>query len=107
MPTITFVDHRGVRRDIEIAEGHSLMEGARDAGIDAIAADCGGACACATCHVYIDDAWQARVSPRDSMEEEMLDFAAAQTDSRSRLACQITINASHNGLTVHTPETQG
>lgn len=107
MPKIIFTDHAGNTRDIDIAEGKTLMEGARDAGIDAIAADCGGACACATCHVYIDKAWLDRVASGGSMEQDMLDFAAAPTDQRSRLSCQITMAADHEGLVVHTPATQG
>ncbi|WP_170765064.1 2Fe-2S iron-sulfur cluster-binding protein [Ruegeria lacuscaerulensis] len=107
MPKITFTDHTGTSRDIEVAEGRSLMEGARDAGIDAIAADCGGACACATCHVYIDDAWVDRVGAQDPNEADMLDFAAAPTDHRSRLSCQVRVTAALEGLSVHTPDTQG
>lgn len=107
MPKITFIDHAGTERDIDIAAGRTLMEGARDAGIDAIYADCGGACACATCHVHVDDSWLDKVGARDAMEEDMLDFAAAPTDHRSRLSCQITVTEAHEGLRVITPETQG
>lgn len=104
---VTFRDHQGNSRDVEIEAGRSVMEGARDAGIEAIAADCGGACACATCHVHVDESWLERVGSADEMEADMLDFAAAPTDHRSRLSCQIVLTAEHDGLIVHTPETQG
>ena len=107
MAKVRFIDHGGGSREVDIDEGRSLMEGARDAGIEAIVADCGGACACATCHVYIDDAWLSRIPPRDDMEADMLDFVAAPIDHRSRLSCQIIIQGEYDGLVVHTPETQG
>ena len=107
MPKVTFTDHQGTVRDIEVTEGQSLMSGARDAGIEAIEADCGGACACATCHVYVDDSWLGRVDPPDPSEADMPDFATAPSDHRSRLSCQITITGDHEGLRVFTPETQG
>ena len=107
MPKITFIDASGTSRDIEIASGLTLMEGARDAGVEAILADCGGACACATCHVQIDESWLGKVQPGDDMEADMLEFAAAPTDKRSRLSCQITVQDAHDGLIVHTPATQG
>ncbi len=107
MPKVTFIDHSGQSSEIDIAEGMTLMEGARNAGIDAIAADCGGACACATCHVYIADDWGNKVGPRSEMEADMLEFAAAETNDASRLSCQITLTAHHDGLQVRTPQTQG
>lgn len=107
LPKVTFTDYQGNSVEVEIAEGHTLMEGARNAGIEAIVADCGGACACATCHVYIDEAWQAKLEPRSETEADMLEFAAAETNECSRLSCQITITAEHDGLCVRTPRTQG
>jgi 2Fe-2S ferredoxin len=107
MPKVTFTDYQGTSVEVEIAEGLTLMEGARNAGIDAIVADCGGACACATCHVYIDEDWQSKLEPRSEIEADMLEFAAAETDGSSRLSCQITITARHDGLHVRTPRTQG
>ena len=107
MPKVTFIDHAGNSKEVDVSAGLTLMEGARDAAIEAIAADCGGACACATCHVYIDEAWVNKVGERDPGEADMLDFAAAPTDHRSRLSCQITVTPEHEGLIVHTPETQG
>ena len=107
MPKVTFTDYQGNSVAVEIAVGHTLMEGARNAGIKAIVADCGGACACATCHVYIDEQWRAALEPRSQAETDMLEFAAAETNEASRLSCQITITARHDGLHVRTPRTQG
>ena len=107
MPKVIFTDYLGSSVEIEIAAGHTLMEGARAAGIEGIVADCGGACACATCHVYIDEEWQEKIGPRSDNEADMLEFAAAETNESSRLACQITIADEHEGLRVRTPQTQG
>ena len=107
MPKITFVDYLGRARDVTASEGLSLMEAGRDAGIVEILADCGGACACATCHVYVDEDWLDRVGPPDAMEADMLEFAAAPTDRRSRLSCQIPVTSALEGLVVHTPKDQG
>ncbi|MGB3537511.1 MAG: 2Fe-2S iron-sulfur cluster-binding protein [Mesorhizobium sp.] len=107
MPKVTFTDCNDRSVEVEIAEGMTLMEGARNAGIDAIVADCGGACACATCHVYIEDDWNEKIGPRSEIEADMLEFAAAETNERSRLSCQITVTAALDGLKVRTPSTQG
>jgi ferredoxin, 2Fe-2S len=107
MPKVTFTDCDGGSVEVDIAEGMTLMEGARNAGIDAIVADCGGACACATCHVYIEDDWTGKIGPRSEIESDMLEFAAAETNESSRLSCQITVTAALDGLKVRTPSTQG
>lgn len=107
MPRVTFTDFQGKSVEVEIAAGLTLMEGARNAGIEAIVADCGGACACATCHVYIDAEWRDKIGPPGTNEADMLEFAAAETDESSRLACQIKLTAQHDGLHVRTPRTQG
>lgn len=106
MPKVTFKDAAGATTEVVIPSGQTLMEGARNARIAAILADCGGACACATCHVYVDDAWLDRVGPPGEMEADMLEFAAAATDHRSRLSCQIKLSDAHDGLIVTTPATQ-
>lgn len=107
MPKVTFTDHQGHSVVVEIVAGRTLMEGARNAGIEAIVADCGGACACATCHVYIAEEWRAKLEPRSEAEADMLEFAAAETNEASRLSCQIFITDQHDGLQVRTPRTQG
>jgi ferredoxin, 2Fe-2S len=105
MITLTFIDSEGTPRQIQAEEGSTLMEAAVKNGIPGIVAECGGACACATCHIYIHDEWQDRVSPPGDMEEGMLDFAF-DTRSTSRLSCQIRLRTELDGLIVHTPAFQ-
>ncbi len=84
----------------------AIMEGARDNGVPGIEADCGGACACSTCHVYVATDWVDRLPPRDPMEEDMLDFAYEPDPERSRLTCQIKVTPELDGLVVNLPERQ-
>ena len=106
MPKITYIEHNGTEHVVDAEEGVSVMEAAVKNMVPGIDADCGGACACATCHVYVDDAWFEKVGKREAMEESMLDFAHEQKDN-SRLSCQITVTAEHEGLVVRLPEFQG
>ena len=105
MAKITYVEHTGREHVIEVKTGQSVMEGAVKNNIPGIDADCGGACACATCHVYVDDAWADKTGKASVMEESMLDFA---NDLRptSRLSCQILVNDTLDGLIVRMPENQ-
>lgn len=105
MPKITFVDIHGERRTVEAENGSTVMENAVRNDIPGIEAECGGACACATCHVYVDDAWKAVVGEPETMEEDMLDFAY-DVRPNSRLSCQIRVRPELDGLVVHTPERQ-
>jgi ferredoxin, 2Fe-2S len=105
MAKLQFVDFGGTTREVEASPGSTVMEAAVKNGIPGIEAECGGACACATCHVYIADAWQERVGPPSSMEEDMLDFAY-DVRPNSRLSCQIKVTDALDGLVVHTPERQ-
>ena len=105
MPTVTFIAHHGGRRDVTVPAGTTLMRAATDHNVPGIDGDCGGQCACATCHVYVDAAWEGRTGARTSMEEDMLNFAAVTQDN-SRLACQITISDTLDGLVVSMPEGQ-
>ena len=105
MPKITYRSHQGAERTLEVPLGLSVMEGAVKNNVEGIDADCGGACACATCHVYVDEAWVARLEPASEMERSMLDFAESVHDN-SRLSCQIRVTAELDGLTVTTPESQ-
>ncbi|MBX3610254.1 MAG: 2Fe-2S iron-sulfur cluster binding domain-containing protein [Hydrogenophaga sp.] len=93
-------------RDVQCAPGQSLMKAAVDAGIDQIAADCGGTLTCATCHVYVDEAWVGRLPAPVADESDMLDFAAAAVKPNSRLSCQIMLTPELDGLVVHLPDTQ-
>jgi 2Fe-2S ferredoxin len=86
MPTITYISPDGTRKEVEVENGYSVMEGAINNNIDGIVAECGGACACATCHSYIDEAWLDKIPPMDDMEDSMLD-AAFERKPNSRLTC--------------------
>jgi len=105
MAKIQFIDFGGTARTVEAEPGSTVMEAAIKNGVPGIEAECGGACACATCHVYIEPDWQEKVGPPSSMEEDMLDFAF-DVRPNSRLACQIHVKAELDGLTVRTPEKQ-
>jgi len=106
MAKITYIEHGGRRHVVEVANGLTVMEGARDNGIPGIAADCGGACACSTCHVYIDPSWVDQLPKKDAMEADMLDFAHEPDPVLSRLTCQIKVADALDGLVVQMPEKQ-
>lgn len=106
MPKITFIDHAGNSTTVEAQVGQTVMETAIKHGIPGITAECGGACSCATCHVYVDDAWRETTGEPSQAEEDMLDFAYDVRDN-SRLSCQIRITDAHDGLIVRIPERQG
>ena len=105
MVKITFIDHAGTPRTVEGEVGSTVMETAIKNGVPGIEAECGGACACSTCHVYIEEAWREKVGELTPMEEDMLDFAY-EVKPNSRLSCQIKVSEALDGLTVHTPERQ-
>jgi 2Fe-2S ferredoxin len=105
MAKVTFITHEGKALAVDIALGWSLMEGAVKNNVPGIDADCGGACACATCHVYVDPAWTAALPQKSDSEEAMLDFAAV-TAPNSRLSCQIKMTAELDGLVVRLPVSQ-
>ncbi|MGQ3671251.1 2Fe-2S iron-sulfur cluster-binding protein [Xanthobacter sp. TB0136] len=106
MVAITFIEFNGTRHEVDAPEGSTAMEAAVRNGVPGIPAECGGACACATCHVYVGPEWTDVVGEPSEMEEGMLDFA---TDVRpnSRLSCQIQISDKLNGLVLQIPEFQG
>jgi ferredoxin, 2Fe-2S len=105
MVKITFIDSDGTTRDIEAEAGSTLMEAAIKNGIPGIEAECGGACACATCHVYIEEEWRAKTGDASPMEEDMLDFGY-DVRPNSRLSCQVKLSDDLNGLVVRTPARQ-
>ena len=105
MAKITYIEHDGGEHTIDVKTGLSVMEGAVKNDVPGIDADCGGACACATCHVYVDPAWLARTGERSAMEESMLDFAD-NVEPNSRLSCQIKVTDTLDGLIVRMPESQ-
>ena len=107
---VTYVEYPGIEaggkaHTVEVAEGWSLMEGAVKHLVPGIDADCGGACSCATCQVYVAPEWQAKSPPKSEMEETMLDFAPDVTPA-SRLSCQLRMGAELDGIVLHLPKTQ-
>jgi 2Fe-2S ferredoxin len=105
MTRLTIVAPDGVKFEIDAEDGSTVMENAIRNSVPGIEAECGGACACATCHVYVDDAWSAVVGEPDVMEEDMLDFAY-DVRPTSRLSCQIKVSPELEGLVVFVPERQ-
>jgi len=97
MPTIKITDVAGESREVEAKAGLSLMEVAVDNNVSGMVAECGGACACATCHVYVDEAWLQKLPAMDDMEDAMLD-SALERRANSRLSCQLEISAELDGL---------
>jgi len=106
MVKITYIEFDGTRHDVDVEPGLSVMEGAVKNLIPGIDADCGGACACATCHVYVDPDWRKKTGAPSEMEVSMLDFAEDLQET-SRLSCQIEVDDSLDGLIVRLPESQG
>jgi 2Fe-2S ferredoxin len=106
MAKITYIEHNGTKHEVEVASGMTVMEGARDNGVPGIDGDCGGACACSTCHVYVAPEWAEKIPAKDDMEEDMLDFAFEPNPATSRLTCQIKVTDALDGLVVTLPEKQ-
>lgn len=106
MAKITYIEHNGTQHTVEVANGLTVMEGARDNNIPGIEADCGGACACSTCHAYIDSDWIGKLPEKDEMETDMLDFAWQPDEAKSRLTCQLKVDDTMDGLIVNLPEKQ-
>jgi len=106
MPNITYIEHDGNSQTFDVPVGDSVMQGAANNGVDGIQAECGGAMACATCHVYVDEAWADKFPQRSSDEIDMLDCAEAEQKETSRLSCQLKITDELEGLIVHLPEAQ-
>src|ERR1700692_2942044 len=103
---VIYISWSGETREIAVPIGNSVMEGAVNNSVDGIVAECGGACMCATCHVYVDEAWLPRLNPMDDTEAEMLNATAAERRANSRLSCQIPVSKELDGLIVRMPETQ-
>ena len=106
MTKIIFVQPDGARKEVDANVGATIMEVAIQNDIKGIIGECGGACTCATCHVYVDEAWIAKVGEPSNMEEDMLDFASDVRDT-SRLSCQVKVSDKFEGLIVHVPARQG
>ena len=105
MPKVTFIAHDGTETIIDAKSGLSVMETAVQNDVPGILGECGGACACATCHVYVDEAWRAATGTPSASETSMLEFAQ-EPQENSRLSCQITMSDALDGLVVRTPANQ-
>ena len=105
MPKITYIEHNGKKHTIDVANGLSIMEGAIQNNIPGIDADCGGAMACATCHVYVKEEWFNKLPQKEQGEEDMLDMAF-EPKKNSRLSCQILVSKELDGIVVDLPKKQ-
>ena len=105
MARITYINYEGERLTVEVADGLTVMEGAVRNGVSGIDGNCGGACACATCHVFVDGAWAAKLGEKSEMERSMLEFAT-DTSPNSRLSCQIAVGPRTDGLIACMPRSQ-
>ncbi|GAA5233276.1 2Fe-2S iron-sulfur cluster binding domain-containing protein [Verticiella sediminum] len=106
MPLIHYILKDGSTRTVQAKAGQTVMETAIRANVRGIDAECGGSCACATCHVYVEEAFFERLPPADDMEAEMLDEVAVDREDNSRLSCQIVVTDDLDGLTVRVPQRQ-
>ena len=105
MAKINYIQFNGEEHTVDVQNGLTVMEGAIKNKVPGIDADCGGACACATCHVYVQKEWFAKLPPKEDTEEDMLDFAFDVREN-SRLSCQLTVSDELDGLVVDLPEKQ-
>lgn len=105
MPLINYIEANGKHHEIEVASGDTIMQGAVDNMIDSLLAECGGACACATCHCYVDEAWLDKIPAAADIEKDLLE-AVLEPKDNSRLSCQIVVNDEMEGFTVRLPESQ-
>lgn len=106
MPKVTYRHPDGTEQSLDIASGISVMQGAISGGVKGIVAECGGAAMCATCHVYVDDRWIGALPEMNAVESEMLESAASERRSNSRLSCQIKVSPALDGLVVNIPDRQ-
>ena len=105
MPKVIYITPDETRHEVDVEPGYSIMEGAIDNTIDGIVAECGGACACATCHSYVDAAWTDKIPAMDDMEDSMLD-AAFERKENSRLTCQIEMSDALDGIVIHVADNE-
>ena len=105
MAKITYIEHNGKSHVVEVPNELSIMEGAVQNNIPGIDADCGGSCACATCHIYVDDKWFDKLKTKDEAEQDMLDMAF-EPNKFSRLSCQISVSNELDGLAIKIPSKQ-
>ena len=106
MPKVIYIDHLDNETVLDVPEGWSVMEGAINNDLQGIEADCGGCLSCATCHVFVDEAWADKLPTKEDDEYEMLDCTAVESGANSRLSCQIKVTEELDGLIVRIPEFQ-
>ena len=106
MPKVNFVEPDGSTTEVEIPAGWSIMEGAVQNGIDKIVAECGGGCACATCHVFVDEAGLDKLEECSDIESDMLECTSEERRPNSRLSCQLKMADNIDGIVIHLPESQ-
>ena len=106
MVTVTYIEHDGTEHKVDAEVGKSLMQNAVDNMVPGIDADCGGACACATCHVFVDEAWLAKTGEVDDIEDTMLEMTDVERQDNSRLSCQIIASPELDGLVIHVAENE-
>ena len=106
MPNIIFIEHSGTRHDVTTTADTTVMQAAKDNGVPGILADCGGACACATCHVIVDPDWAPRLTAMSEIEDGMLEYALERA-ATSRLSCQVKVTDELDGLVINIPKEQG
>ena len=105
MPKVIYITPDETRHEVEVETGYSIMEGAINNNIEGIVAECGGACACATCHSYVDAAWIDKIPSKDDMEDSMLDAVFERKDN-SRLTCQIEMSDKLDGIVIHVADNE-
>jgi 2Fe-2S ferredoxin len=105
MPKVTYIEPNGTEKVVEARPGTTVMEAAIDNDVAGIVAECGGACSCATCHVYVDPAWAGKLKPPDPQEDGMLDCVLERRET-SRLSCQIVLTDALDGLVVRVADEQ-
>ena len=103
---VIYISASGDKREVAVPISSSVMDGAVNNGVNGIVAECGGACMCATCHVFVDESWLDKLQPIAEDEEEMLNNTFVKRQPNSRLSCQIPVTEALDGLTVNTPEAQ-
>jgi ferredoxin, 2Fe-2S len=106
MAAVTYIEDDGTTHKLDVPNGDSVMQGAVNNMLPGVAAECGGALACATCHCYVDEAWIDKVGTASPAESDMLEATAAERKPGSRLSCQITVTQTLDGLIVRLPKTQ-
>ncbi len=105
MPTLTLIEFNGTEHQVTAEIGQSVMQAANFANVPGLQADCGGACSCATCHAFVDEAWLSRVPNAEEAECDMLEYACGRADN-SRLTCQLIVSDALDGLLLRLPESQ-